>query len=44
MALLLAECAAGGSSLVFVSHDPRLAAHFDERLSLPELNRARVAA
>ena len=40
MALLLSECAAGGSSLVFVSHDQRLAEHFDQRLSLPELNRA----
>jgi putative ABC transport system ATP-binding protein len=40
MALLLAECRAGGSTLVFVSHDDRLAARFDERLSLPALNRA----
>jgi len=29
-----------GSTLVFVSHDERLAVRFDERLSLPELNRA----
>ena len=29
-----------GSTLVFVSHDDRLAARFDERLSLPALNRA----
>ena len=43
MALLLAECRAGGSTLVFVSHDERLALHFDERLSLPGLNRV-VAA
>ena len=27
----------GGSTLVFVSHDERLAAHFDERLSLRAL-------
>jgi putative ABC transport system ATP-binding protein len=40
MALLLGECRASGSTLVFVSHDERLAAQFDERLSLPELNRA----
>jgi putative ABC transport system ATP-binding protein len=40
MALLLAECRASGSTLVFVSHDERLAGRFDERLSLPELNRA----
>lgn len=40
MALLLGECAAAGSTLVFVSHDERLAERFDERLSLPTLNRA----
>jgi putative ABC transport system ATP-binding protein len=39
MALLLDACSASGSTLVFVSHDDRLAARFDERLSLPELNR-----
>ncbi len=41
MTLLLDECRAGGSTLVFVSHDERLAPHFDERLSLPALNRRR---
>jgi putative ABC transport system ATP-binding protein len=40
MALLMSACAAAGSTLVFVSHDERLATHFDERLSLPDLNRA----
>jgi len=40
MALLLQACAAAGSTLVFVSHDERLAALFDDRLSLPDLNRA----
>jgi putative ABC transport system ATP-binding protein len=40
MALLMDACTAAGSTLVFVSHDERLAARFDERLSLPELNRA----
>jgi putative ABC transport system ATP-binding protein len=42
MALLLGACAAAGSTLVFVSHDERLAARFDERLSLPALNEARA--
>ena len=41
MALLQGECRARGSTLVFVSHDERLAERFDERLSLPALNRAR---
>jgi putative ABC transport system ATP-binding protein len=40
MALLLQACAEAGSTLVFVSHDERLAARFDERLALPALNRA----
>ena len=40
MDLLLAQCAAGGSTLVFVSHDDRLAARFDERLALADINRA----
>jgi putative ABC transport system ATP-binding protein len=45
MDLLLGACRAAGSTLVFVSHDQRLAARFDAQLSLPELNRAaRVAA
>ena len=40
MDLLLGECSAAGSTLVFVSHDERLAARFDERCALPGLNRA----
>ncbi len=40
MAMLLAQCRAAGSTLVFVSHDERLASAFDRRLSLPQLNRA----
>jgi putative ABC transport system ATP-binding protein len=40
MDLLLTQCRATGSTLVFVSHDERLAAHFDERVSLPAINRA----
>ena len=43
MDLLLGECAARGSTLVFVSHDERLAERFDERLSLPTLNRAKAS-
>jgi putative ABC transport system ATP-binding protein len=43
MHLLLGQCRASGSTLVFVSHDERLAAQFDERLSLPALMQA-VAA
>jgi len=37
MSLLMAECREGGSTLVFVSHDARLAQHFDERLSLRDM-------
>ncbi len=44
MALLMHACAAAGSTLVFVSHDERLAERFDEKLSLPELNRAVATA
>jgi putative ABC transport system ATP-binding protein len=40
MALLMDECKTAGSTLVFVSHDDRLADRFDTRLSLPLLNRA----
>jgi putative ABC transport system ATP-binding protein len=40
MALLMEECRAAGSTLVFVSHDERLAECFDVRLSLPSINRA----
>ena len=40
MDLLLGECRTAGSTLVFVSHDERLASRFDRRLSLPEINRA----
>lgn len=38
--LLLAECAAAESALLFVSHDVRLAGHFDRVLGLAEINRA----
>ncbi len=40
MDLLLQQCSAAGSALVFVSHDERLAARFDERLSLADINHA----
>jgi putative ABC transport system ATP-binding protein len=41
MALLLGAVREHGSTLVFVSHDERLAERFDRRLSLPALNTAR---
>jgi putative ABC transport system ATP-binding protein len=40
MDLLLDACRGSGGTLVFVSHDERLAARFDERLSLAAINRA----
>jgi putative ABC transport system ATP-binding protein len=38
--LLMQECAAHGTTLLFVSHDPTLGALFDRQYSLPELNAA----
>jgi putative ABC transport system ATP-binding protein len=38
--LLLQECAASNASLLFVSHDRRLASHFTREVALNELNRA----
>ena len=38
--LLSAQCDDAGASLLFASHDTRLGAAFDRRVSLPELNRA----
>ncbi len=40
MDLLMDACRAAGSTLVFVSHDPRLAARFDRQVALTTLNRA----
>ena len=40
MALLLQQCRDAGSTLVFVSHDERLAAAFDTTLALAQINRA----
>jgi putative ABC transport system ATP-binding protein len=38
--LLMQECAAHGTTLLFVSHDPTLAPLFDRQYSLGELNKA----
>jgi putative ABC transport system ATP-binding protein len=38
--LLMRECTAAAATLVFVSHDERLATHFDRRIALTEINRA----
>lgn len=43
LALLFAQCAEAGSTLLFVSHDLSLRSRFDRVLSLPELNRATQA-
>lgn len=39
--LLAAECAAAGTTLLFVSHDDALAPHFDQTLTMAELAAAR---
>lgn len=44
VALLFAECERAGSALVFVSHDPALAALFPRSLSLARINRATTPA
>lgn len=41
--LLLGECAAAGAGLLFVSHDPRLAGHFDRSVALADINAAGAA-
>lgn len=41
--LLLQETAAAGAALLFVSHDARLAAHFDRSVALAAINRAVMA-
>ena len=43
MDVLIGECQAAGSSLVFVSHDQRLAARFDAQLCLADINHAGVS-
>lgn len=40
--LLKRECAAANAALLFVSHDQRLAEHFDRRVAMDEINRAGV--
>lgn len=42
--LLLEQVAAAGSTLLFVSHDLRLARHFTRELAMSSFNRAAVAA
>lgn len=42
--LLLRETASVGASLIFVSHDRRLAAHFDRTTALAEINRVATGA
>jgi putative ABC transport system ATP-binding protein len=42
--LLLREAATVGATLIFVSHDRRLAAHFDRTVALDEINRAGAGA
>ena len=43
MDLLLRECKSAASTLVFVSHDERLAPRFDRQLSLAAINRVAAA-
>jgi putative ABC transport system ATP-binding protein len=40
MALLVRVCGEAGSALLFVSHDARLAVHFERVIDLPTINRA----
>ena len=42
--LLLAEAASVGAALLFVSHDARLAGHFDRCVALDDINRATEAS
>ncbi len=42
--LLMQECAAAGSTLLFASHDAGLEKRFDRIIDLPALNRARAPA
>jgi putative ABC transport system ATP-binding protein len=41
--LLLRETAKAGAALLFVSHDARLAAHFDRQVALDDMNRVAAA-
>jgi putative ABC transport system ATP-binding protein len=42
--LLLRECQASNASLIFVSHDRRLARHFTRQIALADINRAAIAS
>lgn len=44
MDALMHACAVAGSTLVFVSHDQRLAVRFERQVALPHINRATPAA
>ena len=44
MRLLVAQCERSRSALLFVSHDSRLAAYFQQVIDLPRINRASAAA
>jgi putative ABC transport system ATP-binding protein len=44
MRLLVAQCERSRSALLFVSHDSRLAPHFEQVVDLPRINRAGAAA
>jgi putative ABC transport system ATP-binding protein len=37
--LLLSEASAVNATLIFVSHDERLAKHFDRKVALTDINR-----
>ena len=42
--LLLQECDEAGATLLFVSHDRRLASQFSREIALPSLNRSQLQA
>ena len=44
LTLLLDECTAAGAALLFVSHDMRLARHFERSAALAQINRAAQGA
>ncbi|HEX2827672.1 MAG TPA: ATP-binding cassette domain-containing protein [Burkholderiales bacterium] len=44
LALLLSECEQAGATLLFVSHDRRLAGDFTREIALPEINGAHTEA
>ena len=43
LSLLLQECAQAGATLLFVSHDRRLAGEFTREIALPDINSARAS-